>query len=85
MDTMPSHPLTPSELIDQPLPSPHVPAVCLGFDAELARRLALAKARLDRMEHDPDSRDLSALGAARIEFAQASRAVADELLARGLG
>jgi len=85
MDTMPSHPPTPSDLIDQALPSPEVPAACLGFDTELARRLACAKARLDRLERDSDCRDFGALGMARIEFAQASRAVADELLARGLG
>ncbi|AXY41997.1 hypothetical protein ACFFU2_12165 [Halomonas alkalicola] len=85
MDAIPCPPSLSSELIDQPLADPEVPDACLVFDTALARRLAQAKALLDRLERDSDSRDLSALGAARIEFAQASRAVADDLLSRGLG
>ncbi len=85
MDAMPCPPSSSAELVDQPVTASEVPDACLVFDTALARRLAQAKALLDRLEHDSDSRDLSALGAARIEFAQASRAVADDLLSRGLG
>ena len=83
MDALRHH--SPTDLIDQPeMPAPPA-ASCVAFDTELATRLACAKARLDRLERDADSRDQAALGAARIEFAQASRAVADALLDRGLG
>ena len=85
MDAMPCPPSSSAELVDQPVTASEVPDACLVFDTALARRLAQAKALLDRLERDSDSRDLSALGAARIEFAQASRAVADDLLRRGLG
>ncbi|MBZ9557885.1 MULTISPECIES: hypothetical protein [unclassified Modicisalibacter] len=50
----------------------------------LARRLACAKLRLDRLERDFASKDESALAAARVEFALASRALADALVAQGL-
>ncbi|MCA1768977.1 MAG: hypothetical protein LC652_03175 [Halomonas sp.] len=85
MDAIPCRPSLSSELIDQPLIDPEVPDACLVFDTVLARRLADAKTRLDRLERDTDSRDISALATARIEFAQAARAVADDLLGRGLG
>ncbi|MDN3523604.1 hypothetical protein [Halomonas ramblicola] len=81
---MPDCSVPSPDLVDQHLTAPHLPAACLGFDGSLARRLARAKARLDRLERDTGSRDLAALGAARIEFTQASRAVADDLIARGL-
>ncbi|WP_136069156.1 hypothetical protein [Modicisalibacter radicis] len=50
----------------------------------LAGRLARAKANLDRLERDVASKDHSALAAARVEFALASRALADEFIAQGL-
>ncbi|MDW5377169.1 hypothetical protein R6258_09610 [Halomonas sp. HP20-15] len=53
-------------------------------ETALAGRLARAKANLDRLERDVASKDHSALAAARVEFALASRALADELVARGL-
>lgn len=71
-------------LVDQPFPLPEVPPACLGFDSPLARRLARAKDLLDRLERDTASRDHDALGAARVEFALAARALADDLIARGL-
>ncbi|MDI5891463.1 hypothetical protein [Halomonas rhizosphaerae] len=74
----------PEELVEQPFPIPNLPLACIGLEASLARRLAEAKARLDRLEHEVDSRDLSALAMARVEFALAARAMADELIARGL-
>lgn len=74
----------PHELVEQPLTTPDLPQVCIGLEVSLARRLAEAKARLDRLEHEVDSRDLSALATARVEFALASRAMADELIVRGL-
>ena len=52
----------------------------LTIDASLVRRLATAKARLDRLEQQPRSRDDTALAAARIEFSLASRALADALI-----
>lgn len=52
-----------------------------ALDLALVRRLARAKTRLDRMERDLVSRDLSALMAARVEFMLASRALADHLIA----
>lgn len=55
-----------------------------AIDMTLAGRLARAKANLDRLERDAASKDLSALAAARVEFALASRALADELIAKGL-
>lgn len=53
------------------------------LDDGLCRRLALAKIRLDRLERDVSSKDQGALSAARIEFALASRALADALIAQG--
>lgn len=53
-------------------------------ETALAGRLARAKANLDRLERDVASKDHSALAAARVEFALASRALADELISRGL-
>ncbi|RDB41727.1 hypothetical protein DU490_16935 [Halomonas sp. DQ26W] len=49
----------------------------------LKQRLAQAKIQLDSLELDGGSKDLSALSAARVEFALAARALADELIARG--
>ncbi|MCG7600775.1 hypothetical protein MHM84_13370 [Halomonas sp. McH1-25] len=54
----------------------------LTLDPALAQRLSNAKLRLDRLEQDRASRDLSALMAARVEFALASRALADHLIAQ---
>lgn len=48
----------------------------------LCKRLVIAKAQLDRLERDGSSKDLSALSAARIEFALASRALADALISQ---
>ncbi|SDL96539.1 hypothetical protein SAMN05192555_10862 [Franzmannia pantelleriensis] len=59
-------------------------ATQLAIDATLGRRLANAKARLDRLEQQPHSRDDTALASARVEFSLASRALADDLLAHGL-
>ena len=59
---------------------PTVDTTQLSLDANLARRLATAKARLDRLEQQPRSRDDTALAAARIEFSLASRALADALI-----
>lgn len=50
----------------------------------LCKRLVMAKTQLDRLERDGASKDLTALSAARIEFALASRALADELMAQEL-
>lgn len=72
------------DLVDQLFPIPEAPPGCVGLDAALGRRLATAKARLDRMEREVVSRDLSALAMARVEFALAARALADDLIARGL-
>jgi len=55
-----------------------------ALDMSLAGRLARAKTNLDRLERDAASKDHSALAAARVEFALASRALADELVAQGL-
>ncbi|MBB3190696.1 hypothetical protein [Halomonas cerina] len=74
----------PGALVDQLLPLPEVPSACLGFDALLACRLARARINLNRLERDTGSRDHSALAAARVEFALAARALADDLIARGL-
>lgn len=49
--------------------------------AALCKRLVLAKMKLDRLKQDGASRDLSALSAARVEFALASRALADVMVA----
>lgn len=49
----------------------------------LEHRLVKAKMQLDGLELDGSSKDLSALSAARVEFALAARALADELIARG--
>lgn len=46
----------------------------------LCKRLVMAKIQLDRLERDASCKDLSALSAARIEFALASRALADALI-----
>lgn len=54
----------------------------LAIDATLGCRLAKAKVRLDRLEQQPHSRDDSALASARVEFALASRALADALIAQ---
>ncbi|MCC5883836.1 MAG: hypothetical protein JJU25_14540 [Halomonas sp.] len=48
----------------------------------LCRRLVIAKTHLDRMERDGTCKDLSALSSARVEFALASRALADALIAQ---
>ncbi|MCE8033189.1 MAG: hypothetical protein LPK20_13810 [Halomonas sp.] len=48
----------------------------------LCKRLVMAKTQLDRLERDTTSKDLSALSAARVEFALASRALADALIAQ---
>ncbi|MGQ4878543.1 hypothetical protein ACOJCM_08220 [Billgrantia sp. LNSP4103-1] len=53
------------------------------LDEGLCRRLALAKIKLDRLERDVGSKDQGALSASRIEFALASRALADALIAQG--
>lgn len=80
--------VTPNELageatdsLSQPPEASHGP---LQIHLSLVQRLARAKARLDRLEQDRASRDHSALETARVEFALASRALADELVARGL-
>lgn len=51
-------------------------------NAALCKRLVLAKIQLDRLEQDGTCKDLSALSAARVEFALASRALADALIAQ---
>ncbi|MCE8016605.1 hypothetical protein HOP62_11040 [Halomonas sp. MCCC 1A17488] len=48
----------------------------------LCKRLVMAKIQLDRLEGDGSCKDLSALSAARVEFALASRALADALIAQ---
>ncbi|WP_446021188.1 hypothetical protein [Billgrantia sp. Q4P2] len=48
----------------------------------LCKRLVMAKIQLDRLERDDSCKDLSALSAARIEFALASRALADALISQ---
>ncbi|QOR37649.1 hypothetical protein HNO52_03290 [Billgrantia diversa] len=48
----------------------------------LCKRLVMAKIQLDRLEQDGSCKDLSALSAARIEFALASRSLADALIAQ---
>ncbi|WP_104202941.1 hypothetical protein [Billgrantia saliphila] len=58
---------------------------CPKADDALCRRLARAKLKLDRLERDVTTKDLSALTAARVEFALAARKVADALVAQGLG
>lgn len=74
----------PTEFMEQWLEASDAPAVFLEIDALLGQRLARAKARLDRLERDLVTRDYSALATARVEFALASRAMADHLVARGL-
>lgn len=74
----------PDELTDQPYPMPEVPPACSCLGNALLKRLARARVRLDRMERDSASKDLSELAAARVEFALASRALADDLIAHGL-
>jgi hypothetical protein len=51
----------------------------------LCRRLVMAKSQLDRLERDGTCKDLSALSAARVEFALASRELADALIAQEMG
>ncbi|HSP59042.1 MAG TPA: hypothetical protein VLO12_12130 [Halomonas sp.] len=74
----------PAEFMEQLLVASDAPAVFLEIDALLGKRLARAKARLDRLERDLVTRDHCALTTARVEFALASRAMADYLMACGL-
>jgi|GEM_PF-1913443 hypothetical protein len=74
----------PTAFIEQWLEASDAPPAFLEIDTSLGRRLARAKARLDRLERDLVTRDHNALATARVEFALASRAMADHLLARGL-
>lgn len=74
----------PAEFMEQLLEASDAPPVFLEIDALLGQRLARAKARLDRLERDLVTRDYSALATARVEFALASRAMADHLMACGL-
>ncbi|MGQ4878551.1 hypothetical protein ACOJCM_08260 [Billgrantia sp. LNSP4103-1] len=68
----------------------HEPVELLGeieevaTNAALCKRLVMAKTKLDRLERDGTCKDLSALSAARVEFALASRALADALIAQEL-
>ena len=71
-------------VVEPPAPSPDAPQDRLALDASLGRRLAAAKARLDRLELDAVSKDVSALAKARVEFTLAARALADHLIAHGL-
>ncbi len=73
-----------TEFMEQLLEASGSPPVFLEIDALLGQRLARAKARLDRLERDLVTRDYSALATARVEFALASRAMADHLIACGL-
>ncbi|AMD02253.1 MULTISPECIES: hypothetical protein [Halomonas] len=59
--------------------SPHGP---LQHD-NLEQRLVQAKLVLDDLERNASSKDMGALSAARVEFALAARALADELIAQG--
>ncbi|SFH51506.1 hypothetical protein [Modicisalibacter xianhensis] len=72
------------ESLDDAYAPPALQAIQVNviFDPSLVRRLAYAKLRLDRLEQDRASRDLSALMSARVEFALASRALADHLIAQ---
>ena len=72
------------ESLDDAFAPPALQTMPLNMFLEpaLARRLAYAKLRLDRLEQDRASRDLSALMSARVEFALASRALADHLIAQ---
>ncbi|SFU57210.1 hypothetical protein [Halomonas korlensis] len=74
----------PAEFMEQLLEASDAPPVFFEIDALLGQRLARAKARLDRLERDLVTRDYSALATARVEFALASRAMADHLMACGL-
>ncbi|EWG98426.1 hypothetical protein [Halomonas sp. BC04] len=49
----------------------------------LEQRLVQAKLLLDDLERNSSSKDMGALSAARVEFALAARALADELIAQG--
>lgn len=73
----------PAAFMEQLLEASYAPPVFLEIDALLGQRLARAKARLDRLERDLVTRDYSALATARVEFALASRAMADHLMACG--
>ncbi|EPC03168.1 hypothetical protein L861_22935 [Litchfieldella anticariensis FP35 = DSM 16096] len=84
MDVLDMTSRLPDELVDQPYPMPEVPPTCSCLGNALLKRLARAKVRLDRMERDNASRDLSELAAARVEFSLASRALADDLITQGL-
>ncbi|MBA2781029.1 hypothetical protein [Billgrantia kenyensis] len=53
-----------------------------SIHGELCRRLVMAKTQLDQLERDGACSDLSALSMARVEFALASRALADALVAQ---
>ncbi|WP_111413034.1 hypothetical protein [Billgrantia lactosivorans] len=57
-------------------------AVAPRLNEVLCKRLVMAKIQLDRLEGDGACKDLSALSAARVEFALASRALADALIAQ---
>lgn len=81
VNNMPNEPF--EVWVNQPCSSA-VPLLSPGNEA-LGQRLARAKARLDRIRQDSGSRDLSELDAARVEFAMAAQALADDLIARGLG
>ncbi len=74
-------------LLDTPGVTPNSLATSPGTTTDEApyRRLARAKLRLDRLERDATTKDLSALTAARVEFALAARDLADTLIALGLG
>lgn len=74
----------PTEFMEQWLEASDTPAVFFEIDVLLGQRLARARVRLDRLERDLVTRDYSALATARVEFALASRAMADHLVACGL-
>lgn len=56
----------------------------MATNEALCKRLVMAKTQLDRLERDGTCKDLSALSAARIEFALASRTLADALITQEL-
>lgn len=56
----------------------------MASNEALCKRLVMAKTQLDRLERDGTCKDLGALNAARIEFALASRTLADALIAQEL-
>lgn len=57
----------------------------MATNEALCKRLIMTKTQLDRLERDGTCKDLSALSAARVEFALASRALADALIAQEIG